>query len=364
MHLLDLTKQAVNLYESGTAVHLIGPPGIGKTDVTSNEFKAVLEAHYGEKFGFCDLMVPTIDAPDLRGFLIPTKDKEGHPTSFFTRPAVIPSEEYLREFPRGIMLLDECNQADQLTQKALAPVKLKKRFGEHVLPDGWIVMSARNRMEDGSGVGKALKHLVNRERTLQIQANIYAWSIWAEERKVHPMLIAFAKAFPGVVMVDKVPKEDGPYCTPRSYMSAAKLIARAAGVDDKGEPNMKIPNDGIMMQLVAGDIGDQAVAELFAYLKVADELPTVEEILAAPSTCKCPKELSAAYAAVQMCVHFAKPDNIDKLWTFAERFPKELQVTTCRSLVERGGGMLLNSPKLNNWIMANKTLINSSSARA
>jgi hypothetical protein len=363
MQLLDLVKQAGNLYDSGTALHLIGPPGIGKSDVVKNEFKAAIEAHLGHPIGYCCLIVPTIEAPDLRGFLIPTKDAQGRPTSFFTRPAVMPSEDYLKEFPCGIMMLDECNQADQLTQKALAPVKLEKRFGEYVLPKGYLVVSASNRQEDGSGVGKALKHLVNRERTLEIQPSILSWALWAEARNVHPMLIAFAKAFPGVVFSDKVPKEDGPYCTPRSFMSAAKLIGMVAGVDSNGDPNMKIPNDGLMMQLVAGDIGGKRAAELFAYLKVADDLPTIEEILANPQTCKCPKELSAAYAAVQMCVHFAKPDNIDKLWTFAERMPKELQVSTCRSLVDRGGGALLNSTALNKWIMANKTLINASSAK-
>jgi hypothetical protein len=327
-----------------------------------NEFKAALEAHLGEKIGFCCLIVPTIEAPDLRGFLIPTKDAHGNPSSFFTRPAVMPSADYLKEFPKGIMMLDECNQADQLTQKALAPVKLDKRFGEFYLPEGWIIVSASNRQEDGSGVGKALKHLVNRERTLAIQPNVLAWSVWAEARGVHPMLIAFAKAFPGIVFSDKVPKEDGPYCTPRSFMSAAKLIGKAAGVDKDGNANMKIPNSGIMMQLVAGDIGDKPAAELFAYLKVADELPTIDEIVKDPSGCKCPKELSAAYAAVQMCLHFASPANIDKLWTFAERMPKELQVSACRSLTLKGGGSLLNSPALNKWIMANKTLITASCA--
>jgi len=361
MHLNDLVKNAVMIYKSGTASHLIGPPGVGKTDTVENEFRAALEAHYGEKFGFCDLVLPTIDAPDLRGFLIPTKDKEGNPTSFFTRPSVMPSIEYLRTYPRGIMFLDERNQADQLTQKASAPVTLQKRFGDHRLPDGWIIVSASNRQQDGSGVGKALKHLVNRERTIQIEPNVTAWAIWAEARGLHPILIAFAKARPGIVFSDVVPKEDGPYCTARSYVSAAKLMAEVAGVDANGNPNMKIPNDGIMMQLVGGDISDRVAAELFGYLKVADDLPTIEEVLADPQGCKCPKELSAAYAGVQMAVHYAKPGNIDKLWTFAERMPKELQVSACKSMIEKGGGMLLNSPALSQWIARNKALINASS---
>lgn len=363
MRLLEIVKQAPNLYESGTAVHLIGPPGLGKSDIVKNEFRQALSAHYAEDFGYHDVVVPTLDAPDFRGFLIPTKDASGKPTSFFTRSAVMPSEEYLAAHPKGIMFLDERNQADQLTQKSLAPVVLSKRFGEHVLPTGWLVISASNRQQDGSGVGKALKHMVNRERTLFIEPDVVSWSIWAETRGVHPMLIAFAKTRPNIVFSDTVPKEDAPFCTPRSYVSAAGLMGRAAGTDKDGNPNMKIPNDGIMMQLVSGDIGDKAAAELFAYLKVADDLPTIEEVMADPKACKCPKELSAAYAAMQMCIHFVNPTNVDKLWAFAERFPKELQVSAARSLCEKGAGVLLNSKALSTWLVNNKALINASSAK-
>lgn len=363
MHLLDVIKQAPSLYESGTALHLIGPPGVGKTSVVKNEFKAALEAHVGEEFGYCDVVTPTLDAPDFRGFLIPTKAADGTPTSFFTRSAVMPSAEYLKKFPRGIMFLDERNQADQLTQKALAPVVLEKRFGDYYLGDGWMVISGSNRMQDGSGVAKALKHMVNRERTIYVEPHILSLALWMEARNVHPMLIAFAKTRPNLVCSDVVPKEEGPFCTPRSFMSAAKILALIAGNDDKGNPNMKIPNDGVIMQLVSGDIGEKCAAELFGYLKVADDLPSIEEVLADPKGCKCPKELSAAYAAVQMCIHFASPTNIDKLWSFAERMPKELQTSTARSLCERGGGVLLNSKALATWLVNNKALINASSAK-
>jgi len=363
MHLLDLIKYAPVLYDRRRALHIVGPPGVGKTDVMGNEVKQAIEAHLGHEIGFCERVTPTYDAPDFRGFLIPTKTADGTPTSFFTRSAVLPSKEYIREFPHGIMMLDERNQSDQLTQKALAPAVLKKQFGDEFLPEGWWIVSASNRMQDGSGVSKTLRHLDNRETIIEITPHVTAWSIWAERQGVHPMLIAFAKARPGIVFSESVPKESGPFCTPRSFVAAAKLLALVAGVDSKGEPNMKIPNDGHIINLVSGDISGAAAAELFAFLKTVDDLPTIEEVLAGPSTCKCPKDLSAGYAAMQMAIHYAKPDNIDKLWTFAERFPKELQVSTCKSLVEKGGGVLLNSPALNKWVMANRALINASAAK-
>lgn len=360
MKLLELVKSAPLIYQSGTALHLIGPPGVGKSEILEHEFRAQLESAYGEKFGFHDVLLPTVDAPDIRGFLVPTKDAHGHATSFFTRSAVLPTKEYLQEFPRGIMLLDERSSADLLTQKAVAPAVLKKRFGEEYLPEGWMIVSASNRVADRAGVIKPPTHLVNRERTVQIEPDVLSWSLWAEDRKIHPMLITFAKQFPGVVFSPEVPKGEGAFCTPRSFVSAATLLTAVAGVDEDGNPNMEITCSDTVSNLVSGDIGEGACAQLMSFLKLADQLPTIQEILNDPKGAKCPADLSAAYAAAQMCLHYATPAVIDKLWIYAERLPRELQVSIAKQLVTKGAGVLLNSKALGAWIAKNKALINAS----
>lgn len=360
MKLMDLVKAAPVIYQSGTSIHLKGPPGVGKSDTIKNEFRAAISQAIGKPMGYHDVLLPTIDAPDIRGFLVPTKDKQGNATSFFTRSAVLPSKEYLEEFPQGIMLLDERDAADLLTQKAAAPAILWKRFGEEYLPEGWIVMSASNRKEDRAGVISPPSHLTNRERVIPIESDVHSWSVWAEEKQLHPMLIAYAKKAPGVVFNGEVPKKDGPFCTPRSYVSAAGLLALIAGVDSQGRPNMDIPISGVTAQLVAGDIGDGACAELFAFLKVADQLPSYDEIMKDPSNAKCPTDLSAAYAAAQLCLHYAESSNIEKLWTYSERLPKEIQTATAKQLILKGSGTLLNSKALTTWISKNRALINAS----
>jgi hypothetical protein len=363
MKLIDFQKSALMMYKQRKAVHLVGPPGVGKTDVIKHDVRALLSEAHKCTFGYADVLLPTIDAPDLRGFLVPTKDADGHPTSFFTRSAVLPSKAYLAEHPRGIMFLDERSQADMLTQKAVAPIVLDKRFGEEYLPEGWWVLSASNRLEDKAGTIRPPTHLVNRERTIYIDPDITSWAIWAEAHDVHPMMVAFAKQFPGVVFQDHVPKSAGdgsPFCTPRSFVSAAEMVADAAGVDDKGRPNMSIPVSSLLSQIVQGDIGEGACAQLFGFLKVGDQLPTIDQIEKDPMKAKCPEDLSAAYAAMQLCIHHAQPVNVDKLWTYTERLPKELQVSAAKSLVDKGKGVLLNSQALNKWIMNNRALINAS----
>jgi hypothetical protein len=354
----DLNKPAtiVNWYESDTSLHLIGPPGCGKTTVALNDFPQILSNHFGEEFGRREEVCTTIDAPDARGFLVPSKDKNGKGISYFTRPAIMPSEEYLAKYPRGIMVLDERSQGQLLTQTALGPVVLDKKFGEHQLPPGWRVISTSNRLSDKSAVIRPPMHLINREVTIEVQFDIDSSAHWWEKHKMHPMGIAFAKAHPGI-FANEVPAEPKPYNTPRSYTMAWGFLKHVAGTDADGHPNMKIVTDLVSQEFVAGYIGEGASTELFAFLKVADELPTIEEILKNPKKAKAPDRLDAAYAGVQLCLHHADAKNIDAIWEWTERLPLELQTSAAKSMLEKSGGQLLNRPKLGKWITKNRALV-------
>jgi len=363
MRLIDFVKSAKTIYEAGVAFHLKSGPGQGKSDSIEHEFRDALSAAYGEEFGFWKCMAPTIDAPDVRGFLIPTKDANGKPTSFFTRPAIMPPEEYLAAHPRGIYFIDESDSADMLTQKALSDVRLNKRFGDYKLPDGWIIGSASNRKQDKAGVVGTLSMNRNRENTIHIDSDVTSWAIWAEGKGIHPMIIAWAKQRPGLVFSGEVPKNDEPFATPRSLVFAERYLSVSAKRDEKGDlVDMELRSDSIMQQLVAGCLGDATAADLFSFLKIHDQLPTIEDIEKDPKKAKCPEDLAPAYAAMQICLHFCKANNVDKLWQYVERLPKELQVSAAKTLIEKSGAVLLNSPSLTSWIGKNRALINVTTA--
>lgn len=363
MRLLDFIKCAPDLYEARTAVHLVGPPGCGKSDVLKYDIRQLLSEKYDEPFGFCGdaeeaHLLPTLDAPDLRGFLVPTKDpKTGEASSFFTRSPLLPSDEYLEKHPRGIFVIDERSGADLLTQKAAAPIILDKLFGTKRLPPGWWVLSTSNRTSDRSGVIRPPMHLINREVTLGIDVDATSWAVWAERNGIHPLCIAFAKKMPGSVFTETVPTTDGPFSTARSFTAASKFLALKAGTDAKGKVNMALPNDPLTQQIVAGSIGDGVAAQAFAFFKVHDKLPDVDDIIKDPAKAKCPEQLDAAYAAVQLCIHYAKSENIDKLWQYCERLPRELQVSAAVSLIKRSGGTLINSKALGTWVSKNRALV-------
>ncbi len=359
MYMKDLVKAStvINWEKANTALHLVGPPGCGKTTVAVEDFPRILSEYYGEKFGVHEETCTTIDAPDVRGFLVPSKDpKTGKGISYFTRPGVMPSEEYLDVHPRGIFILDERSQSQLLTQTALGPVVLSSKFGEHLLPPGWRVISTSNRLSDRSAVIRPPMHLINREATIEVDFDIDSSAHWWENYGMHPMGVAFAKAHPGI-FANEVPSEPKPYNTPRSYTMAWDFLANVAGLDADGNPNMNIVADHVSQEFVGGYIGDGSAAELFAFLKVADELPTIEEILARPGKAKCPDRLDAAYAGVQLCLHHVDPKNVDKIWEWTERLPLELQTSAAKSMLDRSGGQLLNSKRLGKWITKNRALV-------
>lgn len=360
--LLNPTRLSA-LYERNTSLALIGPPGIGKSSIV-RQWPKILSKVYGETFGYCEQLAPSIDAPDVRGFMVPTKDETGRPIARYTYPAVLPTPEYLEKHPRGILFVDEFNQADHLTQKGFSPLLLDKKVGDFTLPKGWWVITASNRMSDKAGVVKPLMHNINRQCWVEIEpvlggdGQTQGWIDWAQENGIHPMGIAFAKAQPGVIFSSEMPSEPRPFCTPRSFTSAMVLMQAMAG------DSMNLPNDGLTQQLVMGDIGEGAAASFFGFIKVADFLPTYEEIMKSPEKCKVPPNdrLDAAYAAQQLLIHHANADNVDELWTYSERLPKELQVSTAKALLAKQSGALLNSPKLGKWVSKNSALIMTSTA--
>ena len=285
MRLSELTQMIVPLYKTGTPLTLVGAPGIGKSD-TVRALPDVLAEEFGQEFGLVVVEASTLDAPDVIGFLVPTKNAEtGEAVARYTKPDIIRQIEGCG-LEHGILFIDEIGQADSLVQKALAPLFIEGKLGEYRVPEGWYIVAATNRVEDRAGVNKELTHFTNRQCRVEIDSNIDDWSAWARENGVHHMMLAFANFRPGVVMSDEVPSKPGPYCTPRSFTAAARFLGQLIAHDDEAE----IPSDGTTQAIVGGYIGEGSSAELFAFLKVHNLLPTFAEIIADPKKATVPPD--------------------------------------------------------------------------
>ena len=173
------------------------------------------------------------------------------------------------------------------------------------------------------------------------------------------MYITFAERRPDVVFSnDPVKDVNKPRCTSRSLTEAGKYHTMGLG------DTMALPSDAVTQAIVAGHVGDAAAAQMFAFFKVADELPEIAEMESTPMLAKVPsaERIDAHFAAAQMVVYHANKDNVDNLFTYATRLNKELQTTIAKQLLAKGGGSLLNSKVLGKWIVENPALITNSLA--
>lgn len=86
---------------------------------------------------------------------------------------------------------------------------------------------------------------------------------------------------------------------------------------------------------MAGDIGQGRAVELYGFMQIAEELPTLEAILKDPDTLPLPAKIDHQYALLVMMVHRAEKANFVNVKTFVERFDIALQILFLKLLNRR-----------------------------
>lgn len=321
------------------SIELESGPGLGKSESClqcANE----LEQEWGEPVAFLSEFLSTREPPDVAGFGIPSKDTEGKAIMTRTRAPWMPKPG---DPKYGILLLDEFRQANHDVQKPAAELLLNGRVGESELPITYLVLAASNREKDRSGVQRELAFISNRRMLIKIEPSLDAWVEWAEgPGNVHPLAIAFCKTKPGVVFADSIPDKTGPFCTPRTLVRVSHLI---------GALDM-----ALFTEAAAGYIGEGAAAELVSFLRVAEQLPSFEDIVAAPLKAPVPDRSDASYAAMQMIAHRVDEKTAIPAMQYLKRMGKEFQVAGLRSTIRRTAA-LMNTPEFINWMKENKEIV-------
>lgn len=321
-----------------TSTLFVSGPGLGKSSIVEQAV-GELSSKYGEPVGLKTMHLTTLEPPDVRGFGLPSKDTDGTPIMSFTRP---PWGVRADEPARGILFLDELGQASHDVQKPAAELLLNRRVGDYQLPPGWIIIAASNRESDRSGVQRELAFITNRRMVIPIEPNLDAWVEWAEKQDVHPLAIAFAKVKPDQVFASEIPEKSGAFCTPRSIVMLSKYI---------GEVDMPT-----FTECAVGLIGGGAAAEFVAFLRVAEQLPKFEEIVANPKGVAVPTRPDASYAAMQMIAHRVDDKTARPAFDYLKRMGKEFQVAGLRGTFRRCP-QLVRTTDFANWLRDNKDLI-------
>ncbi len=322
------------------SIELVSGPGLGKSEAML-QVSQELEKELGEPFGFLPFFLSTKEAPDIGGFGIPTTDTDGSAIMQWTKAPWMPragSPKY------GIVFLDEFRQSNHDVQKPSAELLLNGAVGESHLPITWMVLAASNREKDRSGVQRELAFVSNRRMEIKVTPDLEAWVDWAERKDIHWGAIAFAKHQPGLIFGDTVPEKPGPFCTPRSFVKMSHLI---------GELDMEM-----FTEAASGLVGEGCAAQFVSFLRVVEQLPEFDEIVADPKKCRLPEKdrPDAQYATMQMIAHRVNNDTASPAFNYLKRMPKEFQVAGLRATLRRCPAVL-QSKDFANWVKENRDLL-------
>lgn len=333
-----------------SSFEIISGPGIGKSETVAT-WPAIMSKITGEPWGFADLFLATQTPPDLIGYQFKGEvmwDGKKYSITDPTMPTWFMTKDGkpLFAYKRGVLFLDEYGQGQTDVKTTSAELLLNGRIGPWRIPDGWLVVAASNRMRDRSGVTKSLDFVINRRTEYHVRPDMDEFVAWCLTHDVPATVIHFAKEYPHVVFSEEVPKEQGPWCTPRSVVRTARVIAEL-GLD-AGDP--------LVYEVASGDIGQAATAQYIASLKLGQDVPSYEEIIANPAKVKMPSKPDGQMLVCFSLAQKAKVEHADEIITYVDRMQKEFTVTFAKAVCTRDQAFV-ETDAFTKWAVDNSALV-------
>jgi len=279
--------------KAGNAVMMKSPPGVGKSDL-------VRQMCIEEEIECIDIRLSLLNPVDLRGipFVIDGRVK-------WMTPEFIMDKGPCRFF------LDEINVAPPATQAAAYQWVLDHRIGEwkmdrefHTTKLGnrrpkQTIVAAGNRATDQAFIHQMGAPLRNRFALVDVEPNFSDWKDWALNNRMHPHVIQFlaytAKVGSGLdidskygllFFFDPAQHATTAFPTPRSWAMTSRFITES-------------PEFAQNAEALAGMVGGAVATKFAAFVRIADKLPSADDVLAGNMNIKPPradKDPGALYA--------------------------------------------------------------------
>ncbi len=321
-----LAKRYLNPNTRKRTTFLRGPSGIGKSEVVF-QTSAFLAEHVPEWQGVIDLRLAQMEPTDLRG--IPHVGADGR--THWARPAFLPSEG------AGILFLDEITSAPPSVQAAAYQLCLTPEdFG---VPAGWMVIAAGNRKTDRGVTFNLAAPLQNRMCDIDVSTTLEDFESHAITRGVRPEVLSFLRERPDLLHKFEPTGDIKPFPSPRAWFAVGYTLDLDLPVQDR-------------VELIKGDIGEEAAMTFETHLRVWESMPSINDILEGKDV-PVPKELNVRYCVAMGLATRLTGDNFDNAWKFLSKMPAEVQTLTIKLAYKRDKS-LTRSAAYTKWAVANQ----------
>ena len=310
------------------AVHLQGPPGVGKTDLVFQAAKAA--------------GIPSDRVLLFRASMRDPVDLIGIPTTKAGVTKFNPPEE-LHRFKEGsgpgLIILDELPQSSPAMQNALSGLLLDLELGGLKFDKQVARISTGNRVQDKAGASRLLTQVGNRLLVLEVEVELQSWVKWAFSAGIPAEVIAFLQFRPGLLHDFDPNRTSNP--TPRSWAMLSRLP--------------QLP-DAAYLAAASGLVGDGAAAEWCAARKILAKLPSIAGILAGDATPPL-GDVVVAYAVSAALARQCDQRNFDTAMAYMVKAAQPEIQAMFVSLASQRDDIVMEGSAFLEWAIENSELI-------
>jgi len=294
---------------------VLGSPGIGKTDI----IKSIADKWNLEPIIFC---LATRDPTELIGYPTLSLDRERSSTA---PPVYFPIEgDPLPEGKDGwLLFFDEMNSAPQMMQAASYQIILDRLVGFKKLHPNVAMVAAGNLETDNAIANSLSTAMQSRMIHFELEVNVERWITWAYEAEIDYRVIAMIKWRPELLHKFDPNHDDHTFPAPRTWHFLSNIIKSWTTINQT-----KLP-------ILTGTIGEGAGIEFYGFVEIMESLPSIEEMLANPSTVTISSEPSTLYAITGLLEHHVTSNNINKIMQVINRLPFEFQTICIQGIIKK-----------------------------
>ena len=209
--------------EKQRPIFMIGAPGIGKTAI----MKQIAE-ELG--VGLVSYSMTHHTRQSALGLpIIKKKSYNGveYDISRYSMSEIIASAYDMMEdtgIKEGILFLDEINCVSETLAPSMLQFLQYKIFGQHRLPDGWIVVTAGNPPEYNKSVREYDIVTLDRLKVINVEPNFDVWKEYALNNNVHGSILSFLEIKKEFFYIVETTVEGKNYVTARGWEDLSKMI--------------------------------------------------------------------------------------------------------------------------------------------